>query len=97
MLERILPVLHNGCVVYFDDLDFNFRSRFTGQARLIHELNRGDFGANLELVADTALSWDSGRIFRFVRPGDEALLFEPLYHRETLPLARGIVDGSPFP
>ena len=97
VLERILPILRNGCVVYFDDIDFNFRSRFSGQARLIHEINRGNLGPDVELAVDPELSWDSGRLFRFVRHSDDALLFEPLYRRDRLPLARGIVDGSPFP
>lgn len=37
VMERLMPVLPTGCVVYFDDVEFNYGSRFTGQARLIHE------------------------------------------------------------
>jgi len=97
VLERLLPVLRSGCVIYFDDIDFNFFSRFTGQARLVHELNRGRFGDNLELVVDPELSWESGRVFRLVRFEENTPLYEPLYRRTTLPVARTIVDGSPFP
>lgn len=97
VLERLLPVLRSGCVVYFDDLDFNFASRFTGQARLIHEINRGHLGENVELALDAELSWDSGRIYRLVRFGADEPAYEPLYRRETPPVARPIVDGSPFP
>lgn len=96
-LTRIMPFLRNGCVFYFDDLEFNFSSRFTGQARLIHEINRGQLGEDIELVPDRDLAWDSNRIYRFLRVGDDALAYHRLYHRETPPLARPIGDCSPFP
>ena len=68
VFERLLPYLPNGCVIYFDDLDnLNFGSRFTGEARLVHEVNHGCFGDDVELIADTKLSLDSKRIYRFVR------------------------------
>jgi Macrocin-O-methyltransferase (TylF) len=56
VMERLIPILPAGCVIYFDDLQFNHRSRFTGQARLIHEINTGMFGADIELVVDPELS-----------------------------------------
>lgn len=64
--ERLFPYLPNGCVMYFDDYETNFGSRFTGEARLVHEVNRGDFGNSLELVLDPALSLDTRRIYRFI-------------------------------
>lgn len=93
--ERILPVLRNGCVLYFDDLELNFGSRFTGQARLIHEINHGKYG-DLELILDTDLSWDSRRVYRFFRYGENVLTYEPRFHRDATPAARPIRDGSPF-
>ena len=67
VLERLLPVLPSGCVLYFDVFDLNYGSRLTGEARLVHEMNHGAFGDDLELVLDTDLSWNSRRIYRFVR------------------------------
>jgi Macrocin-O-methyltransferase (TylF) len=97
VIERLMPVLPTGCVIYFDDIEFNYHSRFTGQARLVHEINLGKFGDDVELVLDTELSWDSPRICRFIRYGDRAITYRPLSYRTTPPVARPIADGSPFP
>lgn len=67
VIERLIPYLPNGCVVYFDDYDVNFGSRLTGEARLIDEVNRGVLGDGIELVLDRKLSLDSNRVYRFVR------------------------------
>ena len=70
VFQRLLPFLPNGCVIYFDDLDnLNFGSRFTGEAKLVHEVNHGHFGDDIELIPDAKLSLDSRRIYRFVRFG----------------------------
>jgi hypothetical protein len=53
-------------VIYFDEYEFNFGSRFTGEARLIHEINTGALGQSIELVLDKELSWDLSRCYRFV-------------------------------
>jgi hypothetical protein len=66
VLERLIPYLPSGCVVYFDEYEFNFGSRFTGESRLIHEINAGRFGEGIELVLDRELSWDLSRCYRFV-------------------------------
>jgi hypothetical protein len=66
IFERLIPYLPSGCVVYFDEYEFNFGSRFTGESRLIHEINRGDFGDGIELVLDGDLSWDLRRCYRFI-------------------------------
>ena len=50
VMERLLPYLPTGCVIYFDEPEFNFSSRFTGEARLIHEINHGLLGDGIELV-----------------------------------------------
>ena len=66
--ERVASYLPNGCVIYFDDLEaFNFGSRFTGEARLVHEINTGVFGQGVELVPDTQLSLTTRSIYRFLR------------------------------
>lgn len=64
---RILPYLPSGCVIYFDDVEFNYGSRLTGEARVIHEVNSGEFGEGIELVLDRKLSLDSERVYRFIR------------------------------
>ncbi len=66
VMERLIPLLPNGCVIYFDDYEFNYGSRFTGEARLVHEINTGVLGAGIELVPDTELSWDLHRCYRFM-------------------------------
>jgi hypothetical protein len=77
VMERLLPHLPNGCVIYFDEADaLNFGSRFTGEMRLIHEINHGLFG-DVELIPDLKLSLDSRRVYRFVR-FDSELRFDPV-------------------
>ena len=82
VLERLMPYLPNGCVIYFDDIDnINYGSRFTGEARLVHEINRGEFGEGIELVRDPRLSLDTPRIYRFINyyspPQFERISTEP--------------------
>ena len=67
VMERILPYVPSGCAVYFDDISYNFGSRLTGEARLVHEVNRGDFGQDIELVVDRELGWDSNAVYRLIR------------------------------
>lgn len=68
VFERILPYLPSGCVMYFDDYELmNYGSRMTGEARLVHEVNAGEFGDGIELVFDPRLSFDTPRVYRFVR------------------------------
>ena len=67
-LEPLLPYLPNGCVIYFDDFELlNHGSRFTGEARFVHELNNGEFGDDVELILDKGLSLDTSRCYRFMR------------------------------
>lgn len=95
VLERLLPYLPSGCVLYFDDFDLNYGSRLTGEARAVYELNQGAFGEGIELVLDRWLSLDSQRVYRFVR-----LEGDPQYERLT-PVSynpgREPSGGSPFP
>ena len=67
VMTRLLPFIPSGCVVYFDDYNYNFGSRLTGEARFVHELNRQEFGDGIELVLDRELGLDSGSVYRFVR------------------------------
>ena len=69
-LDRLIPYLPTGCVIYFDEPNFNFHSRLTGEMRIIYEINQGKFGDDIELVLDRELSWDSLSIYRFVRLGN---------------------------
>ena len=51
VLEKLVPYLPNGCVIYFDEYDnLNYGSRLTGEARLVHEINHGALGEEIELV-----------------------------------------------
>jgi len=97
VMERLLPVLASGCVLYFDELNTtNFGSHLTGEARLVHEINHGVFGPDMELVLDGELSLNSKRIYRFVRLGAG-----PQYRvragENRQDLVRYPTNGSPLP
>jgi hypothetical protein len=97
VMERLIPYLPTGCVVYFDEYDaLNFGSRFTGEARLVHEINTGQLGDNIELVLDTELSLNSNRVYRFVRVGTGPR-FTPLAPENASNMIRFPSDGSPLP
>lgn len=71
--DRLIDYLPSGCVIYFDDYDnLNFGSRLTGEARLVHEINHGLYGDDIELVLDPKLSLDTKRVYRFIHFGSEA-------------------------
>lgn len=95
IFERLLAILRTGCVIYFDDIEFNFGSRFTGEARFVWELNRGDFGP-FELVRDRELSWNTDRIYRLIRFDENAPQFES-YVPAWIGEARAITNGSALP
>jgi hypothetical protein len=71
VMERIWRHLPTGCVIYFDEYEFNFGSRLTGEARLVHEINQGLLGDDVELVLDGELSWDLHRCYRFINLATE--------------------------
>ena len=95
VLERLIPYLPTGCLLYFDDIYYNFSSRFTGEMRAVHELNHGHFGEGLELVLDTQLSWDSNRIYRFINLNGKSQY--QLRRPPQKDPVRHFRDGSPFP
>ena len=93
---RLRDHLPNGCVMYFDELDFNFGSRFTGEARLVHEINSGQFGEGIELLPDTHLSLSSRRVYRFFRlPPNRTLV--RVRNRHAVNQVHRHSDGSPLP
>jgi hypothetical protein len=97
IFERLIDRIPNGCVIYFDDLDnLNFGSHFTGEARLVHEINTGAFGDNIELIPDTRLSLQSRRIYRFFRLPPNRL-YSDLREPNALMHVRLRADGSPLP
>ena len=97
VLERLLPWLPSGCVVYFDELDTtNFGSRLTGEARLVHEINHGQLGEGLELVVDPELSLNSNRVYRFVRLGTGPQ-YRAMPDDNAANLVRVPTNGSPLP
>jgi len=95
IFEKIIPYIPSGCVIYFDDIYFNFSSRFTGEMKAVWEINQGEFGEGIELVPDTELSLDSNRIYRFINTNMERG-YEMINKVEKDPVRyRG--DDSPFP
>jgi|SRR5918996_2828245 hypothetical protein len=97
VLERLIPYLPNGCVVYFDEYEnINFGSRFTGEARLVYEINRGEFGDGIELVKDPVLSLDTPRIYRFVNCHSQPQ-YKPIPKGHRPKLMNPRKDGSPLP
>ncbi len=97
LFERLLPVLSTGTVFYFDDFDANFGSRFTGEARLVHEVNQGKFGENIELLPDRELTMDSRSVYRFIRYEEDAPQFKRLHVEDWEGKPRPIGNGSPMP
>lgn len=95
VFERLAPHIPTGCVIYFDDMHFNFSSRFTGEMRVVAEINNGDFGHGMELVPDRALTWNSNRVYRFVNLN--AKTRHRLKHRPAGDPVRYRRDDSPFP
>ncbi|MEQ9233005.1 class I SAM-dependent methyltransferase [Coleofasciculus sp. E2-BRE-01] len=96
VFDKLIPYLPNGCVVYFDDYDFNFGSRFTGEARIVYEINQGVFGEGIELILDRELSLNSNRVYRFIR-FESDLHFERLYKRNLVSQLRQRTNDSPMP
>lgn len=96
VFERLIPAIPTGCVVYFDDYEFNYGSRFTGEARIVHEINEGLFGGGIELVLDADLSLDTKRVYRFVRygPGPHYRRVEPVIDPDP---AKPRTNDSPLP
>ncbi len=97
IFERLIDRIPNGCILYFDEFDnLNYGSRLTGEARMVHEINHGLFGENIELVPDPRLSLHSRRIYRFVRvPPNRMLTLRRGENTSTRVRRRG--DGSPLP
>ena len=96
VFERLIPYIPSGCVIYFDEYEFNYGSRFTGEARVVHEINQGQFGEGVELVLDTDLSFDSKRVYRFINLNARTQ-FVPRV-KTNLPTAlRRRTNDSPFP
>jgi hypothetical protein len=97
VVERLIDHLPNGCVIYFDELEgFNFGSRLTGEACIVHEVNSGHFGDNVELVPDMQLSLQSRRLYRFVRlPPNRT--FERVVPDNMAHHVRRHSGGSPLP
>ena len=96
VFEKIIPYIPNGCVIYFDEPEFNYGSRFSGESKIIYEINTGKFGEGIELILDTDLSLNQKRVYRFINVNAESryerlskLNVESELHRRT--------NDSPFP
>jgi hypothetical protein len=95
IFEKMIDYIPSGCVVYFDEIDYNFGSRFTGEMRIVWEINNGRFGEGIELVRDRALSWSSDRVYRFINLN--AKTKHRLNRQTPGHHVRERGDGSPFP
>jgi hypothetical protein len=96
VFERLIHILPNGCVIYFDDYELNFGSRFTGEARIVHEINHGMFGDGIELVLDSTLSLSSRSVYRFIRY-DSEIQYEPVVRNRMTGSIHPRSNDSPFP
>ena len=95
VFDRIIPYIPTGCVIYFDDIYFNFSSRYTGEMKAVWEINQEKFGKEIELVPDPALSLDSNRIYRFINLNQKKG-YELKAPVKQDPVRR-LRDDSPFP
>ena len=95
VFEKLIPYIPTGCVIYFDDVSFNFGSRFTGEMKVIWEINQGKFGDGIELVLDSGLSWNSKRVYRFININQEKS-YERIDPVKQDPI-RFRREDSPFP
>lgn len=97
VFERLRDHIPNGCVIYFDDLDnLNFGSHFTGEARLVYEINNGMLGGGIELIPEVQLSLHSRRIYRFFRIPPNRI-FHSKGVKNAPDQVRHFSDGSPLP
>lgn len=97
VFERLIDRIPNGCVVYFDEFDsLNYGSRLTGEARLVHEINAGAMGRDIELVPDVRLSLQSRRIYRFFRLPPNRL-YRSVSVVNDAGQVRQRAEGSPLP
>jgi hypothetical protein len=97
IMTRLIDRIPNGAVIYFDEYDnLNYGSRLTGEARLVHEINSGQFGDNVELIPDLRLSLHSRRLYRFMRIPPNRILVPPA-ERNAGDMVRRRSDGSPLP
>jgi hypothetical protein len=96
VFERLIPFIPSGCTVYFDEYEFNFGSRFTGEARIVHEINHGKFGEGIELVFDHELSLNSKRIYRFINL-DAANVYKRVERINTSDYLHRRTNDSPLP
>lgn len=100
VMERLSPYLPSGCVLYFDDHDeLNYGSRLTGEARIVHEINQGLFGEDVELVPDTGLALNSRSVYRFIRLSSE-VRYRPLERDHVVNRVRRVryrTNDSPLP
>ena len=96
VFEKLIPYIPSGCVVYFDEYEFNYGSRFTGEARIVHEINAGEFGEGIELVLDTELSLNSQRVYRFINLHAKAQ-YERTFRKNASDELRRRTDDSPLP
>lgn len=94
IFDKLIPYIPTGCVIYFDDIYYNYSSRFTGEMRVVHEINSGQFGDGIELVPDRALSWDSNRLYRFVNLEAKTQHALKAKRRDGIRFRK---DDSPFP
>ena len=96
VFERLIPYIPTGCVIYFDEYEFNFGSRFTGEARIVYEINHGGFGEGIELIKDEGLSLNSNRVYRFINTkiGTHYERIRPLNTADEL---RTRTNDSPLP
>ena len=97
VLERLIPYIPTGCVIYFDDVDAEFGSRLAGEVKLIYEINNGLFGGQIELVPDRSLSLDSNRIYRFINRKHDVQYARLTNRYWGAGIPRSLSNDSPLP
>lgn len=96
VFEKLINYIPNGCVIYFDEPEYNYGSRFTGESKLIYKVNHGKFGDGLELILDSELSLNQKRVYRFFNFNNKPM-YEKKYKINERSVLHKRTNDSPFP
>ena len=96
VFDKLIDFIPSGCVIYFDEPELNFGSTFTGEAKVIHDINNGKYGDGIELIPDIKLSLNSKRVYRIINMNSK-IRYKAAVHCRAHHQAKQITNDSPLP